>query len=140
MTYVDIVMKLFPGYIMIQVLNSGSCYEDIVWNEFITPPTKTECDAAVTQYLSEQGNIITKFQFRKLFTLTERIGLDNFQSNQNIPAEYKAVLTTMFKDLDASGAVNLTLPDVIQGVGMLEQLGLIASGRATQILSRQAPA
>lgn len=139
MTYFEIVQKQFPTKIITQVLNGGAQYSDIIWNEFETPPTQAEADAAVADYIAQQNSTITKFQFRKLFTLTERVGLDNFQSNTNISAQNKAILTTMFKDLDSSGAVVMTLPDVIQGVNMLEQLGLIGTGRAAQVLARQNP-
>ncbi len=139
MTYIEIVQKQFPTKIITQVLNGGSVYADIVWNEFDTPPTEAEVAAAVADYIAQQNSTITKFQFRKLFTFSERVALDNFQANEAIPANYKAMLTTMFKDLDSSGAVVLTLPDVIQGVNMLEQLGLIGTGRAAQVLARQNP-
>lgn len=137
--YYEVVQKLYPELTITEIVNGGDSYADIMWNEFDTPPDQATLDAAVTDYLNTQLNTITKFQFRKLFTFNERVALDNFQSNTNIPANYKAILTTMFKDLDSSGAVVMTLPDVIQGVNMLEQLGLIGTGRAAQILARQNP-
>lgn len=139
MTYIEIVQHLFPNAMIVQILNSGSSYSDIVWNEFQTPPTQAEVDLAVADYIAAQQSTITKFQFRKLFTFNERVGLDNFSSNPSIPAQYKAALVTMFKDLDSSGAVVMNSADVIQGVTMLEQLGLIAAGRAAQVLARQNP-
>lgn len=137
--YVTVVQILYPHLNIIQVNNDGEQYSDIVWSEYETPPSQAVLDQAVEDYINTQTNTITKFQFRKLFTFNERVGLDNFSTNPNIPANYKAILTTMFKDLDSSGAVVMTLPDVIQGVNMLEQLGLIGPGRAAQVLARQNP-
>ena len=60
-------------------------------------------------------------------------------SNPNISAQNKAVLSTIIKDLDVSGEVQLDLPDVAQGIGFLEQIGLIGTGRAAQIISNSPP-
>ena len=79
--------------------------------------------------------VLTKYEFRKLFTLTERIGIDNVQANTTIAAGTKAAINTMNIDLNLSGLVFLNNPDVIAGVNLLEQVGLIAVGRAAAILS-----
>jgi len=72
--------------------------------------------------------------------LNERVAVDNAQINPNIPAQYKAILLTMAKDMELSAEVQLGNTDVQQGVQLLEQLGLIGAGRANQILSNTAPA
>lgn len=74
-----------------------------------------------------------------MFTLAERVAVDNAQSNPNIPANYKAILLTVVKDLEVSGSVELYNPDVISGVHMLEQIGLIGPGRAEMILANTPP-
>ena len=84
-------------------------------------------------------NEITKYQFRRLYTLTERVAIDNVANNPMIPAQYKAILVTMAKDLEVSAIVQLWNPDVAAGVRLCETLGLLAPGRANRILSNQPP-
>lgn len=71
----------------------------------------------------------------ELFTFQERIAVDNFAGNPNISAQNKAILSTIMKDLDVSGEVQLDNPDVAQGVQFLEAVGLLSQGRSAQILS-----
>ena len=52
-----------------------------------------------------------------------------------LAAQNKAVLSTIMKDLDVSGEVQLDNPDVAAGVQFLETVGLLGAGRAAQILS-----
>jgi hypothetical protein len=49
------------------------------------------------------------------------------------------MLITMNKDMELSQSVFLTNPDVAAGVGFLETLGLIAPGRAAEVLSNTPP-
>ena len=83
--------------------------------------------------------ILTKFQFRKLFTLEERTLIDNIQYNTNFSGSVKAVVNTMMRDLEVSGEVDLHLLDVIQGVQFLKQIGILTAARATRILANQQP-
>ena len=83
--------------------------------------------------------IITKFEFRKLFTLAERTTIDNIQYNSNFSGAVKATVNTILTDLNVSGDVNLHLADVIQGVRFLQQIGIITPARAVQILANQPP-
>ena len=59
--------------------------------------------------------------------------------NPNLSVQNKAVLSTIMKDLEVSGSVELDNPDVAQGIGFLEQVGLIGAGRAAQIISNSPP-
>jgi tRNA(Ser,Leu) C12 N-acetylase TAN1 len=45
----------------------------------------------------------------------------------------------MAKDMELSAEVQLTNPNTIAGVQMLEQLGLIGVGRAAQVLANRVP-
>lgn len=83
--------------------------------------------------------ILTKFQFRKLFTLEERTLIDNIQYNTNFSGSVKAVVNTMMRDLEVSGEVDLHLLDVIQGVQFLKQIGILTAVRATRILANLPP-
>jgi hypothetical protein len=77
---------------------------------------------------------MTKWQFRSLFTLEERVACDNAEYNTNIPAEYRATLKTLNKDFDSAQEIDPSLVEVQQGIGLFEQLGLIQPGRASQII------
>ncbi len=140
-TYMQAISIGFPG-VQCHATGDGSVYEDIVWDTGLALPSKATLDSWIlSNPLAEsQDTILTKYQFRKLFTLNERVAVDNAQINPNIPAQYKAILLTMAKDMELSAEVQLGNTDVQQGVLMLEQLGLLDAGRANQILSNISPA
>jgi hypothetical protein len=115
-------------------------YSNIDWTGGDAIPSQDDLDtwiAANPGY--DPAKTLTKYQFRQLFTLNEKVATDNFKDNAAIPANYKAILTTVMKDLELSEVVHLDNPQVATGVGLLEQLGLIATGRAAQIMSNTAP-
>ena len=138
-TYRDIIKLKYPNKQPISYLNDT--YDGIVWNELDpTPnPTRQELDAWIAALSIDQSQIITKYQFRKLFTLQERIAIDNFQTNPNLSQQVKDTLTTIMTDLTVSGNVELFNPDVISGVRFLYQVGLLTVGRADQILANTPP-
>lgn len=82
---------------------------------------------------------LTKYQFRQLFTYTERLAIDafnrSFEDNGSLTVEQKAAIRTNLEDFSASGAVYLGNPATIAGVQLYETLGLIAVGRAAEILA-----
>lgn len=139
-TYIQAIGVGFPT-VQCQAIGDGSVYENITWLGGAPLPSKETLDewiAANPQ--TDQGIVLTKYQFRKLFTLSERVAIDNAPTDPNIPAQYRAMLLTITKDLDLSSEVFLTTnPDVAAGVGLLEQLGLIGPGRGAQILANQLP-
>jgi hypothetical protein len=83
--------------------------------------------------------VLTKYQFRKLFTLAERTAIDNIQYNSAFAGSIKATVTTLQKDLEVSGEVDIHLTDTIAGVRFLESVGLVGPGRANRILSNLPP-
>jgi hypothetical protein len=107
-------------------------YDNLEWTGGDAIPSQDDLDVWISSNFTKT---LTKYQFRQLFTLTERVTCDNFALNSAIPANYKAILVTMFKDLEVSAEVHLDNPQTQQGVQMLEQLGLIGHGRAAQILA-----
>ncbi len=138
-TYIKAISIGFP-LVQCHSLGDGSVYEDIVWDGGEPLPSKATLDAWIASNPESQPErVLTKYQFRKLFTFTERIGIDNFAANTNISAQNKAILSTIIKDLEVSGEVQLDNPDVASGIGFLEQVGLIGAGRAAQILSNTPP-
>jgi hypothetical protein len=141
MTYIQAIGIGFPA-VQCHALGDGSVYEEIVWDAGAPVPDQATLDAWIAanpDISTDSGVVLTKYAFRQLFTLPERIAIDNAPSNTAIPANYRAMLLTMSKDMELSAEVHLSKPDTIAGVGFLEQLGLIAAGRAAQVLSNVAP-
>ena len=140
MTYIEAIGKGFPG-VQCHAIGDGSTYESLVWDAGQPIPDKSTLDqwiAANPETLV--GVALTRYEFRKLFTFTERVAIDSSPTNTAIPANYRAMILTLLKDLELSGEVQLWNPDVQQGIGLLEQIGLIDAGRAAQILSNIPPA
>jgi hypothetical protein len=82
---------------------------------------------------------LTKFQFRKLFTLNERVLIDNVASSNMLTPAQIATVTTIQKDLDSSGEVVLNSTDVVHGIEYLVQVGLLSAPRAVRILGNLQP-
>jgi hypothetical protein len=78
--------------------------------------------------------IMSKWEFRKLFSLEERVACDNAPDNTQIPEQYRAILKTLNTDFALAEQIDPALKDVQDGVQLLEQVGLLATGRAAQIL------
>jgi hypothetical protein len=135
-TYIQAISIGFPD-VGCHSSGDASVYENIIWDSGNLLPSKEVIDAWIASNSGVRLNQIeiTKYEFRKLFTFSERIAIDSAPDNTNISSENRAILYTMFKDLDLSGMVQMYNPDVISGVNFLEQIGLLSSGRAAQILS-----
>lgn len=133
-TYIQAIGLGFPN-VQAHATGAGTVYTDLVWDGGAPLPSQATLDQWIQSNPDNVGIVIPKYEFRKLFTLNERVAIDNVQYNPNIPAQYKAILLTINKDLEVSSEVQLYNPDVINGVGLLEQIGLIAPGRAAQILT-----
>jgi hypothetical protein len=80
-------------------------------------------------------HLLTKLQFRCLFTAEELIGLDNHAQSATLTADQQAAMVTVMKNFDAASAIDLCDPRTIEGVQYIESIGLIASGRAAEILA-----
>lgn len=134
-TYLSAISIGFP-LVQCHSEGDGSIYEDIVWDGGEPIPSKESLESWIAANPDSQPErILTKYQFRKLFTFNERVAIDNFTANPVITAQNKAVLSTIMKDLEVSGEVQLDNPDVAAGVQFLETVGLLGTGRASQILS-----
>lgn len=134
-TYLNAISIGFP-LVHCHSEGDGSVYEDLVWDSGEPIPAKSTLDAWIAANPNSQPErILTKYQFRKLFTFNERVSIDNFTANPSISAQNKAVLSTIMKDLDVSDEVQLDNPDVAAGVQFLDAVGLLGTGRAAQILS-----
>lgn len=71
---------------------------------------------------------ITKLEYLRRFTPKERIAI-------RAAAEQDAALTDYLQLMELAQEINLDDPDTIAAVQMLEQSGLIAAGRAAEVLA-----
>ena len=138
MTYIEAIGRGFPG-VQCHAIGDGSSYESLVWDAGQPIPDKTTLDQWMQANPIVEGVALTRYEFRKLFTFAERVAIDSSPNNTAIPANYRAMLLTLLKDLELSGEVQLWNPDVQAGIGLLEQLGLIGPGRSAQIISNTPP-
>lgn len=85
-------------------------------------------DAERLDFISKPTNILTKREFLKRLTATEYAAVKTATASNGI-IDYYWQLFMVAENID------LTDPDTIVGINTLEQLGLIAVGRASQILT-----
>jgi hypothetical protein len=84
---------------------------------------------------------ITRLAFRNRFTLAEKTALE--LASQDTPdapmpaRQQAAMLRAYLKDVEAAAFVDLEREDTRAGVQMLEAAGLLASGRALEILDTE---
>jgi hypothetical protein len=83
--------------------------------------------------------VLSKFQFRSLFTLAEKLAMDNYSTNPALTVQQQQMLNTLHIDFMVAENMDLTDPATIAGVQFLESAEIIASGRAAQVLANQAP-
>ncbi|WAE53231.1 hypothetical protein [Stutzerimonas frequens] len=88
---------------------------------------------------SDHGTIITRAAFRSRFTQAEKIaielaGLDDPSAAMEARSQAAAIRTYQ-KDVDAAEFIDLTDPATAGGVQALEAAGLLAEGRAADILT-----
>ena len=76
--------------------------------------------------------VLNKVDFLRLFTQAERINIRAAAAVNPVVDDYQNML-------DAATTVNLQDPDILTGVPLLEQAGLIGPGRAAQILANEPP-
>jgi hypothetical protein len=94
-----------------------------------------EVPAYTTPTTASTARQVTKFEFRQLFTLAERIQIDNAGSNMSLTPQARGAVVTLLKDLEVSGVVDLDLPQLVRGVQFLVTIGLLTANRAAQILA-----
>ncbi len=93
----------------------------------------TTSDADYLLNAAPSPRLVTKLAFRRRFTLAERVAMDAAPTNPAIAPEFQSILRTMAKDLELAQEIDLDDPDVIAGLDLLEQLGIIAAGRAAEV-------
>lgn len=70
---------------------------------------------------------ITRLAFRNRFTFAEKVAIET-------AAETSADLRVLLKDLEAASFIDLLRTDAIGGMQVLESMGILATGRATEIM------
>lgn len=100
---------------------------------------RVDADYAVVAAASGFTIPLTKLQFRQRFTPTERMLIDafnlGFETNPNLTDDQKSHLRTVLEDYKVAQEIRLADSGTIWGVQMYEALGLIAAGRAAEILN-----
>ena len=81
---------------------------------------------------------VTKLQFRKLFTFTEQVALDNFNSDANLTATQKAQMQTVVNTFADTQLVDLSDPVTKAMLDIVVSVGYLTNAREIQILSAQA--
>ncbi len=89
--------------------------------------------------ITDFGTIITRAAFRARFTQAEKIGielagLDDPSATVEVRSQAAAIRTYQ-KDVDAAEYIDLADPATAGGVQALEDAGLLAAGRAAEILT-----
>lgn len=138
MNYVDAISNGFPG-VFCHAAGDGSLYENIVWDGGLALPTKEALDAWIASNTVSTSTRITVLAFRNRFTSAEKVAIE-LASLDNPAAtmeqrQLAASLRVFNADLAVASFVDVARSDTIAGVNMLEQYGIIAAGRAAQILS-----
>jgi len=88
-----------------------------------------------SELIPKPHRLLTKLQFRCLFTSEELIGLDNHAQSTTLTADQQAAMVTVMKNFDAASFIDLCDPRTVEGVQYIESIGLIPSGRAADILA-----
>ncbi len=91
------------------------------------------------QEIAAQGAVaLTKLQFRRLFSPEERIKVDafnvSFENHPLLSKDQKASIRTALADYNVASDIRLDDAATIAALYMYEALGLIAFGRAKEIL------
>jgi len=107
-----------------QYYDAGGTYDEQAFT--YTPDWQLE-DAPVPQ-APDYGTKITKLAMRNRFTFAEKVAIQT-------ASESSADLQVYLDDLAVSTYIDLSRSDTIAGVQMLESSGVIATGRASEILT-----
>ncbi len=83
---------------------------------------------------------LTKYQFRQLFTFSERVAVDELEASleqhPGLTVEQRASIRTGLKDFNAAQDVARPfLPDVLQMLDLFVSLGILTPERKAQIVS-----
>lgn len=101
-----------------------------------TPEQVTELVTDVTPRMERD---LTKLLFRRLFTNEEQKAIDRFnatfESHPLLTDDQKDDVRTGLENYRAAGSVSLNDPDTAAVLGLYTALGILAAGRAGEILN-----
>jgi hypothetical protein len=80
-------------------------------------------------------HIITRLEFRNLFTIFEKIRLDNYATDPVLTAQQKAIVCTLMQDFSASTYIDLCRPDTQSALSYLTSIGILTPDRLATIRS-----
>jgi hypothetical protein len=94
---------------------------------------------AMLNFYSNAAVMITHLEFRRRFTADEQELVDEFnatfETNGLLTVAQKRKVRTGLKNFEAASGVVLSDPDIPAMLAMYEALGILASGRAAEILA-----
>lgn len=96
-------------------------------SEVIEPAPGPEDPPPPPQPVYAGRRILTKLEFLRLFTMTERITMRTAAKESPVMEDYLQLM-------DLAQEINLDDQDTVAGVQMMEQASLLAEGRAEEIL------
>lgn len=83
--------------------------------------------------------VLTKLEYRRLFTFEERMAIDSFTANYLgiafLSAEQKSAIRTSLQDYADAQDINLDDADTVRGIGLYVQFGLIQPNRLAEVLN-----
>lgn len=139
MSYMEAISRGFPG-VHCHAVGLDDTYESIVWDGGVALPSKQTLD----EYIAANGasgstsSRVTVLAFRNRFTTNEKIATEMAAIDDPAATpqqrQYAAAVRVLLRDTASAAYIDLKRTDTRQGVMMLEQLGIIGTGRALVIL------
>lgn len=98
----------------------------------MAPPTAPP----VTPSDEERRHKLSKYQFRRRFTLDELVKFDNPELFiADMTPQQRAIARTLMRSFDAASEIDLLDDQLRYGIGMMVQWGLLSQERAEEILN-----
>lgn len=122
-----------------EIDRNGVCFAELETDSVITKPTMIVTDgfgklnkqwtgAEWVNVPAPVSRTLTKLEYLRRFTQQERVGIRTAAKTEPVLEDYLALL-------DLAQEVSLDDPDTVAAVTLLELSGLIAQGRAAEILA-----
>lgn len=115
----------------------GSNYIELEENEegIISTEQRWDFTTKSWQALPEpRQTLFSKHAFFDRLTMNEQMMLVAPDDITEIPTQAKPLLKLFAKRIEIADQIDLDLPIIVQGLAQLEQFGLLAPGRAAEIL------
>lgn len=140
MTYLEALSYGFPS-VQVSSTGIGELYSDLVWEAGAPLPSQEALDSwmLANQNYGDFGTIISVLSFRNRFYPAEKVMLDlSSIDNPAAPTEQRqlsASIRVMMSDIATATYIDLTDPTLQTGLETLEYFGMIAPGRAAEIIT-----